>query len=260
MRIAVAVLATGLLGVAGSSYAAPVTFGARLGLTEGGYQNDSTYVFTELVSGNDQQFTVKSDNSWYFAYGLQTGFSAAWGDFFGDVAVEYYEVRNDARSIGGNEFALDRTDILATAGYLIGRHWSAFGGYRRGMQGEGAFDDETFSESGFFVGGGWGGFEIGPLTLGTSLAYNFSKAEDFPFPGDDFDYGGLSLKFSLSPSAAPQHSIQLRYQRFTGDDSPRRELLVDSDGDGVDDFPIRIDDVELTESYVQATYSYAFYF
>ncbi|MES0872792.1 hypothetical protein [Sinimarinibacterium thermocellulolyticum] len=243
LRVAVAVM---LLGGATTASAETLNFGLRLGLTQGGYQNDSSFVVTELASGQDQQFVVASNDSWFYSFGLQTGASVAVSNFFADLSVEYLDVQID-----GGDF--DRSDLLLTAGYLIGDHWSAFAGYRRGTQGDGVFDDKTFSESGFFVGAGYAGFELGPFMMGTSLAYNFSKAEDFPFPGDEFDYGGVSLKLAVNPKAAPQHTIQLRYQRFTGDDSPRREL--ESDG-----IPVRVETVELTESYVQLSYAYAFYF
>jgi len=245
MKLAVAA-AAGLLCVSGAAQAQDVVFSPRIGPTIGSYQNDSSFRISDL-SGT-QSAVVESDDSWELAYGLQAGFSLAFSDFFGDVAIEYLAVDSDAD--------LDRTDVLLTAGYLIGRHWSAFAGYRMGMQGDGAFDDETFKESGFFVGGGVGGIEAGPLLLGASLAYNFSQAEDFPFQGDEFDYQGVSLKGSLSLQSMPQHSLQLRFQRFTGDDQPGTP--IDLDGDGLAD--ATLDDIELTESYVQLTYVYAFAF
>lgn len=256
MRIALVAAAAGLLGVAGTAHAEGMNFVARVGPTLGMYQNDSSFTIVTTATadgGVNGSNTFSSDDSWELAYGLQAGFNASISNFFGDVAIEYLAVDSDAD--------LDRTDVLLTAGYLIGQHWSAFAGYRMGMQGDGAFDDETFKETGFFLGGGVGGIEMGSLLFGSSLAYNLSKAEDFPFPGDEFDYGGLSLKLSLSPKSMPQHSLQLRYQRFTGDESPNTLVAVgDANGDGTNDTEFRVRDVELTESYVQLTYSYAFAF
>jgi hypothetical protein len=235
-----------LLACATTASAESMNFSFRLGLTQGGYQNDSSFTVTELASGQNEQFVFPSNDSWFYSLGWQAGVSVAVSNVFADLSVEYLDVQID----GGN---FDRSDLLFTTGYLIGDHWSAFVGYRQGSQGDGMFDDDTFKESGFFVGLGYAGMEVGPFMMGTSIAYNFSEAEDFPFEGDKFDYGGVSLKVALNPKAAPQHTVQFRYQRFTGDDSPRREL--DFEGTAV-----RVDRVELTESYLQIGYSYAFYF
>lgn len=244
MKLAVAA-AAGLLCVSGAAQAQDVVFSPRIGPTLGMYQIDSTLTISDASSG-EVLASGRSDDSWELSYGLQTGFSLAYWDFFGDVAIEYLKVESDAVD--------QRTDVLLTLGYLIGRHWSAFAGYRRGMQGDSAFNDDNFSEAGGFLGAGVGGLEAGPLLLGASFAYNLSEVDDF-LPQGKFDYDGFSLKFSMSPASMPQHSLQLRYQRFTGDESNKP---VDLDGDGTAD--VVIDNVELTESYVQATYSYAFAF
>ncbi|MEQ1439441.1 hypothetical protein AAG565_08760 [Fontimonas sp. SYSU GA230001] len=219
-----------------------MTFSARVGPTVGLYQVDSTATVTNLSTG--ESATGRSDDAWESAFGLQAGFGGGMGNFFGDIAIEYLDVNSDAVD--------KRTDVLLTGGYLIGQHWSAFAGYRRGMQGDSAFNDDNFDESGFFVGAGIGGVEMGPVLFGASAAYNFSKVDNF-VPGEKFDYQGISLKVSAAPKSMPQHSLQLRYQRFNGDGSPNFDL----DGDGVDDININFD---LTESYVQLTYAYAFVF
>lgn len=240
MKLFKAAAAGMLLCSAGVSQAAQPVFGVRLGLTEGGYQSKSAIT----VNGDS---VVQSNDSWFFSYGVQTGLSVAIASFFGDLAVEYYSPQVDNAE-------LDRTDVLATLGYLIDEHWSVFAGYRDGSQGDGPFDDNTFQESGWYLGAGFGGMDMGSLVFGTSLAYNLSNAE-IPNAIGEFDYDGLSLKLSLSPKAAPQHSFQLRYQRFDGDGS---KLFEDIDGDGtVDNTTVGVD---LTESYLQFTYAYAFYF
>lgn len=229
-----------------------LSFSARVGLAEGGYQNRSSVLLTELVTGTEQQVQSPEDKSWYFASGLQGGVTAVYGSAFADLALEYLNVFQS-----GTE--KDRTDALLTLGYMLDNNWSVFAGYRRGMQGSGAFDDDTFSENGFFVGAGYGRMQLGAVILGTSVAYNFSKAKDFPQDGGDFDYRGVSVKFDLRPQAAPQHGVQLRYQRFSGDDRPGLVGAIDLDGDGAPD-PVRADYVKLTESYVQVSYTYSFYF
>lgn len=236
--------ALGLFAFSGLAQAADdVAFSVRIGPTLGVYQSDASLVVTDIASG--QSFAFESDDSFENAYGLQTGVSAAIGNFFGDVAVEYLAVDVDGE--------LDRTDMLLTAGYLFGNNWSGYAGYRRGMQGDGPFNDDTFSETGFFVGVGFAGVEMAGVLIGTSLAYNFSEAEDFPLEGKDFDYGGISLKFNGSLTSLPNHSLQLRYQRFNGDESNQ---AFDSDGDGTND--LLINELELTETYIQLTYLYSF--
>ncbi|MEC9361582.1 MAG: hypothetical protein ACPHN2_03470 [Sinimarinibacterium flocculans] len=245
MKLKIAV-AAGLLAVANTAMAEEMYFSARVGPTLGMYQQDATFVIADADTG-DVIVEGQSDDSWETAYGAQVGASAAYGNFFGDIGIEFLAVDSDAD--------LDRTDVLVSLGYLIGQHWSAFVGYRKGMQGDGFFDDDTFNESGFFLGAGIGGVEVGDFVVGSSLAYNFSEAKDFPFEGEEFDYEGISFKLSGSLKSMPQHSLQFRYQRFTGDSSDVQP--VDVDGDGVPDGNLRLD-VDLTESYMQLTYLYSF--
>lgn len=245
MKLKIA-MAAGLLVAANAAYAEEMYFSGRIGPTLGMYQQDATFSASDADTG-ELILSGASDDSWETAYGIQTGVSAAYGNFFGDLGVEFLAVDSDAD--------LDRTDVLVSLGYLIGQHWSAFVGYRKGMQGDGFFDDDTFNESGFFLGAGIGGMELGDFVVGSSLAYNFSEAQDFPFDGEEFDYGGISFKLSGSLKSMPQHSLQFRYQRFTGDSSDVQP--VDVDGDGVADGNLRLD-VDLTESYMQLTYLYTF--
>lgn len=243
-----------------------LSFSARAGLAGGGYRNSSTADFTLL--NDNTEVKTSGGNSSYFAYGPQVGVSARFGNIFTDLAVEYLEVRNDdTNPITEKEFELDRTDALLTVGYLIDNRWSVFGGYRRGFQGDGPFDDETFRESGFYVGGGVGGVTAGGFILGASLAYNFSEGKDFPNPGDDIDYNGISLKVSIVPAATPQHALQLRYQRFSGDKDPNlagflavRDLNGDNVIDDNDLEPVVINRTKLVEEYFQLSYTYSFYF
>jgi hypothetical protein len=242
MRLAIAA-AAGILGFANTAFADAMLLSGRIGPTLGVYQQEFAFSLRDASTGEVLDLPecggpcqASGDES-ELAYGLQTGLSALFGDFFLDAGIELLAVNSDAD--------LDRTDLLFTAGYFIGQHWQAFAGYRMGMQGDGFFDDDTFSERGFFVGAGIGGMEVGDFMLGASLAYNFSEAQDFPQDGEKFDYGGLSFKLNGQLKSLPQHSLQLRVQRFTGDERTTEGGVT-------------LDIEDLTESYVQLTYLYSF--
>lgn len=238
-------IALGAALVAGSAYAQDESmyWAGRIGPMLGMYQGEAKITLTDLTTGAADNLSI--DGDWEPAYGLQTGISAGYGNFFADLGLEYQRI-----DFGGD--SLDRTDILLSAGYLLNDLWSVFAGYRQGMQGDGVFNDDTLSERGFFIGAGVGGMQMGQLVVGASLAYNLSEVEDFPVEGADFDYPGISLKVSASLKDHPQHGFQLRYQRFSGDDK-----LLFQDGQGQD---IGRLDYELTESYVQLSYLYNFAF
>jgi hypothetical protein len=245
------VLAAGLLVTANAAYAEEMLFKARVGPTLGVYQQEFSFSFRDpttgavLVDPDSGQELAASFDADEFAWGLQAGVGALYGDFFADLGVEFLAVDAD-------DADLDRTDVLLTAGYFVGQYGQVFGGYRKGMQGSGFFDDDTFSEDGFFVGVGLGGMSMGELVVGASLAYNLSKAKDFPIDGQEFDYDGFSLKLSGQLKSMPQHSLQLRFQQFSGDSTTD----LDFDGDAVADARLEVDD--LTETYVQLTYFYSF--
>lgn len=257
MKLALAA-AGGLLVMSNVALASDpeLLFSARVGPSIGLYAQDSAFQVRLFdTDGNEvgtanPSFNGDDENS----YGLQTGLSAAYGDFFVDLAIEYQMV--DA----SDDANLDRTDLLLSAGSLVGDHLSFFAGYRRGMQGDGAFNDDTFSESGLFVGAGVGGLSLGPVIVGTSVAYNLSEASDFPQDGSDFLYKGVSVKLSASLASMPAHSLQLRYQRFNGDGIANILAPVDDDGNGVPEGFVQFDRVELTETYIQLSYLYSFGF
>ncbi len=265
MKLKIAVAAAGLAGVfAGGAHAEgmeDVSFVARVGPVIGLYQNDSAINISVEQSSNPDQVpngtflgSFPSDDSWESAVGLQAGISAGMGNFYGDFAIEYLKVDSDAVD--------NRTDILLTAGYLFGDHWQGFAGYRMGMQGDSAFNDDLWDESGFFVGAGVGGLEVGALTLGLSGAYNFSKVDT---GGGDLDYDGISVKLSGSLTSFPQHSLQLRFQTFDLEDVTAITSDVDGDGvadDGTEDGQpdlFRVN-AELSESYLMLSYIYTFAF
>jgi hypothetical protein len=217
-------------------------FSGRVGPTVGSYEGDVKLKISDLVNDTQEDFSVNGDQE--LAYGLQGGLTAGYGRFFGDLAVEY--LRLDFQK---NE--LDRTDVLVSLGSKVGTYGSLYVGYRSGMQGDGLFNDDTFKESGPFIGAGLGGIPAGALILGGSVAYNFSKVDDFPVDGQKLDYEGVSIKFSAALASMPQHSLQLRFQNFNGDDS----ISEDLDDDGNDDLKV---DFELEESYLQLYYIYSF--
>ncbi|MDP9141670.1 MAG: hypothetical protein M3O62_12860 [Pseudomonadota bacterium] len=263
MKLALAA-ATGLLVMSNAALASDpqLQFSARVGPSLGMYAQDSELGFRLFDANGDELegFSTEFNGDDEPSYGIQTGFSSAYGDFFTDIAIEYQMVDTDTNA------ELDRTDILVSAGSLVGDHLSFFAGYRRGMQGDGAFNDDTFSESGLFVGAGVGGMSMGPIIVGSSVAYNLSEAKDFPQEGSSFLYKGISVKLSASLASLPAHSLQLRYQRFNGDDTVSSALAeasttpVDIDEDGVADGFFQLDRVELTETYIQLTYLYSFGF
>lgn len=202
----------------------------RVGPAIGTYEGD-----VAIRLENVDSFSVDGDKE--FAYGLHTGISASHGQLFADLALEYMRVDY-------NDNSADRTDVMLSLGHRLGSHASLFAGYRFSTQGDGLFDDEFFKERGPFVGAGLGGVAAGPLLLGASLAFNLSEVQDFPDEGRDFDYDGFSLKLSASLIQMPQHTMQVRFQKFEGDDS----IATDA---GRLDF-------ELEESYMQLIYLYSF--
>lgn len=249
MKLRIAVVA-GLMAASGFAQA-EVWHSARIGPSIGSYQQEFAFALRDPATGqiltdpNTGEPLADSGDVSELAYGAQIGFTAGVDSFFYDLGIEYQAVDSD-------ENDLDRTDILLTLGYLIDETWSGFAGYRRGMQGSGVLDSSTFNEEGWFVGAGLRNIQVGPAYLGASLAYNFSEAQDFPLDGSDFDYGGLSIKFGASLISQPQHSLQLRYQEFSGDSSD----TIDFDGDGTADITLDVDD--LTETYIQLMYLYSF--
>lgn len=219
-----------------------MNWSGRIGPTIGTYKGEVAIRATDGANGAvllNENFEGDEE----FAYGLQTGLTAGYGKFFADLGIEWLQV--DFR---GEE--LDRTDAVLSIGYRVGAYGSLFTGVRKSTQGDGIFDDETFDEFGPFIGAGLGGMPAGPVLFGASVAYNFSQVDDFPSEGEELDYEGFSIKLSASPKSAPNHSVQLRFQQFDGDDS----VSGDVTGDGVDDDV----EFELEETYLQLYYLYAF--
>ncbi len=221
---------------------APMVTVGRVGLIGGSYDIDISARATDGVSGAPLAAVAEDDSSG--TYGAHTGLYVGVDDLFFDVALE---LLTGLESLGDD---LDRTDVLATVGYFVGQNVSVFAGYRKGFQGDGFFDDEALDESGFYAGIGVRGFSVGDINMFASAAYNFSSVEGGSLnESTDIDYDGVSLKLGGAHSKWPSHSVQLRYQRFDGDDSVSEDLNLDGTPDRID--------AELTETYLQLLYSYA---
>ncbi len=203
------------------SHAMDVAQGARFGAGGGRYSGEaSTRLFDG--SGNPAVFPVPCPDgstsseckgvSVTGTYGGELGYTLSLSDFYADVGLNMLRTKSEDQNLW-------RTDLLFTVGYYLTENWSLFGGFRRGWQGDGIFNDDVFQELGPYLGVGFGGIPLGGWgTLNVSAAYNFDKVKDFPVDGKDLDYPGVSLKLGMNFKNTP-HSLQLRLQRFSGDDS-----------------------------------------
>ncbi|HUP91478.1 MAG TPA: hypothetical protein VM074_04460 [Solimonas sp.] len=237
MKRMMAVAALGLFAIAPATYAEG-TAAFRIGPTIGSYKIDLTA--TQFPSGGGQvpQPGFSGDNQ--FSYGLTSGFQYAYAGLFADLGLELLQI-NESDSNSNDDFK--RTDMLLSAGYRFADHYSVYGGYRWGQQSQDKFfDDEFLKDSGPLVGAAIN-FPVGnAATFGASLAYCFNKVDgDSINSSEDLDYGGISARLSLTFAGA--HSLQLRYQRFSGDIS-----FPDGGGGRVD--------VNLQEQYLNLYYVY----
>lgn len=214
----------------------------RIGPTVGTYQGEVKVRIADVNNVTLIDETVGGDSE--LMYGFQGGLTASDGRLFLDLALDYLRVELADEKV-------DRTDLTFTGGFKLGSNGSFFAGYRIGAQGDGVFNDDNFEESGPFIGAGLGGLSAGPLYLGASAAFNFSNVDDFPVPGEDLDYDGISVKFSAALKSMPSHSLQLRIQQFEGDGSVGADTDMDGDADLRTDF-------ELEETYLQLYYIYSF--
>jgi hypothetical protein len=234
-RFAKMLMATGLVAASLPTFAMDVAQGARFGAGGGRYSGEAnTRAFdgagnpapincAVLAPGSNQVAANEcGSKSITGTYGGEVGYTINLADFYADVGL------NMLRTKSGEE-DLWRTDLLFTVGYYLNENWSLFAGFRRGWQGDGIFNDDVFEEIGPYVGLGFGGIPLGGWgTLNLSAAYNFDEVKNFPIDGEDLDYPGISLKFGMNFRNTP-HSIQLRLQRFEGDDSISGVGRVDYD-------------------------------
>jgi hypothetical protein len=226
-------IGTAMLAVAAGATSVPVFAmdmgqGARFGAALGRYSGEAS---TRPFDAGGNPFAIPcpipdgppatecSAKGVSATYGGELGYTLNLADFYADVGLNLLRTKS-----GGDN--LWRTDLLFTVGYYITDNWSAFAGFRRGWQGDGVFNDDVFEETGPYVGFGYGGIPLGGWgTLNMSAAYNFDEVKNFPIDGEDLDYPGISLKFGMNFRNTP-HSLQLRLQRFSGDDSV---ALIDAD-------------------------------
>lgn len=207
------------LAVWGSSVAAQMVGVGRVGALAGVYDFDFEFSAGGLSA---------NESSSELSVGLLTGYTVAWETFFADLALEY-------QTVDGDDTAdFDRTDILLSVGAFLPADFSASIGYRFGYQGDGAFDDDFYNETGPFVGIGFPSFGVGgDWTVSTSAAVNFTELE---FPNNaTADFFGISGRAAISKPGMP-HSFGLRLQQFSDDE------------DGFD----------LTETYGHLFYQYNF--
>lgn len=180
--------------VAGMLAAGPASAGGALNGKLGAYAGKYKY--------EDSGF---SDDSSMF--GVLLGGVLAGDRVFGDVTIEYAQLNNDS---------FDRTDMLFTTGLYLGKIWTASVGYRRGMFGDGAFNDDIYLESGPFFGVSVNFHSGQAVTLNAAMAYNKLDLEVQGQSFDDLDLGGISLKLQAGFVGTP-HAIFVRTQRFKGD-------------------------------------------
>jgi hypothetical protein len=255
LGIAMLALAAGMASV--PVYAMDMGQGARFGAGLGRYSGEATaFIFDfegnplaipcppegEPVSSECRQEGVTA------TFGGELGYTINLADFYADIGLNLLRTKSEEQNLW-------RTDLLFTLGYYLTENWSIFAGVRRGWQGDGVFNDDQFEELGPYVGFGYGGIPLGGWgTLNMSAAYNFDKVENYPIPVEELDYGGISLKFGMNFRNTP-HSLQLRLQRFSGDDTV--EIFDTDSGNEIPDgtFLGRFD-YELEETWAVLSYVY----
>jgi hypothetical protein len=197
-------------GVVAALLMAVPAHAASGGLSVRGAVYYGTYYFESNSGGTE---SAKSP-------GAGAGVTFGVGRFFTDLGLDYFEVKD------GNTDGFDyvRTDLALTGGVEIARWLTGFAGYRQAWQDTSThFDDDVWSEDGYFLGASIGPFKMGrPLWLSTSLAYNFNTVE-FPAGGGDSPYDGISGRIRVGLTGTP-HAFELRGQRFENEDSTGTEI------------------------------------
>ncbi len=138
-----------------------------------------------------------------------------------DLELEAMTVDGDTTISGGGQTAqsdteFERTDVKLTVGYSIrsGLNYSPFIGTRIAYQGDGFFNDDFYSESGFFVGFGISGIEMGSkLRMSGSVSYNQTELDT---GSSDVDADGYSVRLGLRSIGSPL-GYSLKYQTFDTD-------------------------------------------
>ncbi len=109
----------------------------------------------------------------------------------------------------------DRTDLKVIFGLPldVGLTLSPFAGIRIAQQGDGFFNDDLYSETGFVLGAGLSGIKLGESQLAFSIAYNDSTYDWSPEGRGDQDASGYSLKASYRLANSPL-AFSIKYQYF----------------------------------------------
>lgn len=143
---------------------------------------------------------------------------AAFGLKMGDGSTLVFDVELEALTIDSDVDSLDfeRTDFKASAGWVfdVGVNLTPFLGLRYAWQGDGYFNDDFYTESGFLAGVGLSGLSLSEnLSLALSIAFNDSTLDaDLA----ETDASGYSLKLAVRPSSIPV-AFSLKYQYFDVD-------------------------------------------
>ena len=155
---------------------------------------------------------------------------AAYGLKLQDGSTAVFDVELEAMTIdaeGDVDLDFERTDLKASAGWVldVGLNLTPFVGLRYAWQGDGYFDDDFYTETGFLVGVGLSGIKLGDnLSLAGSLAYNDTELEA---GSAEADASGFSFRASLRPKGSAI-GYSLKYQTFDVEDDLFNEdyLLV----------------------------------
>src|ERR1044071_7913943 len=146
-------MVTGLGLASLPSWGMDITQGARIGAAVGRYSGHGEVSTFDPSGTFVPAFSAESTNV-RATYGGEVGYTINLADFYADVGLNLLRVRFADQDNW-------RTDLLFTLGYYLNDNWSLFAGFRRGWQGDGVFNDETFKEFGPYVGVGFGGIPLG---------------------------------------------------------------------------------------------------
>jgi hypothetical protein len=136
---------------------------------------------------------------------IQLGMSVINGPVFFDIAYSTSLNAEHSFTLDGQDNDFDRYDFALAGGYLLGNHWSVFGGYKFGESEysnyalAGAPDTTlTFETEGFF-GGVSKTFPMGEnaLTLNASVAFMDGKLFDNDTGGTPLNADGDALGLSI---------------------------------------------------------------
>lgn len=125
------------------------------------------------------------------------------------------------QDISDSEF--DRTDAKVTAGYQFPNRITPFVGARLAWQGDGFFNDDSYKETGYFLGASLSGMKVGEAgAFAVSLAYNDSTLDT---AGGELEVDGLSARVAFNLAKSPV-GFSLKYQEFSDDNDFFKEQYL----------------------------------